>query len=225
MDAQMVLATARSGQAPANWQVWELRQDFLRYSMYKWGGLALIGFVIFIPALIVTVPSDFVTGNPLASAVTVVILAILGFIPLGSLGIVIYDLWRLGHARDYLLVMTPDDYVKAQPGKITHVPMEDIMYITLRGVKLPANYKQDVQGVGQMQSAFSRMFYGGWRTQNIQNRPRGAPSLAFLDRRTDKEVVVGTDESFDSLVALEQVLTLHVDDKEKQLRQASYSRS
>lgn len=157
-----------------------------------------------------------------------VILLILGAIPFGSLGIVGYDLWRLRHANDYLLVMTPDDFVKAEPRRITHVPMEDIAYITLRGVKRPANYKQDVLNVGQIQGGYARMIFGGWRSQSLQENPRGAPSLAFLDRSTDKEVVVSTDESFDSLVALEQMLTLHVDAKDRQQRQASqtsYSRS
>ena len=225
MDAHTILDTVRSGSVPANWQVWQLRREYLLHSIYKWGGLALVGLVIFVPALFATVPSDFITGNPATSAAAAVILLILGAIPIGSLGIIGYDCWRLSHANEYLLVMTPDDYVKATPGAITHVPMEDIAYITLRGVRLPANYKQEVMNLGQMQSAFSRMFFGGWRSQYIQSRPRGAPSLAFLDRRTDKEVVVSTDEVFDSLVALEQILSLHVDAKERQQRQASYGGS
>ena len=217
MDAQQVLATARSGEAPPNWMIWPLRRNYVRLAALKWAALSVAGFALFIPALLTTIPANFTQGDNGKAVFSAILLAVLGFVAVGSLGLMIYDIWRLAHEKDFLLVMTPDDYVKAEPGKVTHVPMDAVSYVTLRGVKIPADHGVTTD---QLYREMPRGMLPRFMMANPQarNRSRGAPSLAFLDDRTKKEVIVGTDDSFDSLIALEQMLLLHTGEKERQLQ-------
>jgi hypothetical protein len=52
----------------------------------------------------------------------------------------------------------------------------------------------------------------------FSRRPQQPPSLAFRDRRNGRVVVVATDASFDDLIALEQVLQIHVGAKQRTQR-------
>ncbi|HET9980769.1 MAG TPA: hypothetical protein VFQ32_10010, partial [Ktedonobacterales bacterium] len=45
--------------------------------------------------------------------------------------------------------------------------------------------------------------------------PKRAPTLAFLDTRTNTEVVVATDDSFDDIPTLEQVISYLVDARKR----------
>jgi len=219
MDAETVLATARSGIAPQTWTILPLQRAHLRRSVLNWGLLSGVGFILLIPAFFATVPSNFQAGRG-SSVVTGALLLILGAVAFGSLGIALYDWFRLQHAEDYLIVITPDDYVKAERGRITHVPMEYISYITLRGIKIPTretdNVRDPVQGIGMGPigvGSFNRM---------LSTRPRremkSAPSLAFVDTRNDKVVVVATDDSFGDLPSLERLIQINSDAKERSRR-------
>lgn len=210
MDAQAVLATARSGNVPSSWFVWPLRRDYVLRSAAGWAGAALFGFVLFIPACIATLPT-LPQRHAAGFIFTSVILLLLGALAFGGAGIAIYDLYRLRHADDYLLVLTPDDFIKAEPGKITHVPLEHVGDITMRGVKTPEDDRESSTQLIRS-GALGNMF----GSARIKREPHSAPSLAFRDLRTDKAVVVSTDQSFDSLIALEQILSDTVRAKQRQ---------
>jgi hypothetical protein len=219
MDAEAVLATARSGQIPQYWMVWPLRRDLVLRSALKWAGLSLFGFILFIPALFATVPDNF-TGSGLKLFFTSVLLLALGATALGSLGIALYDAWRVLRADEFLIVMTPDDYVKAEPGRITHVPMEHVSYVTMRGVKHPmeqarqaGSYAVGSYGADPYSQIDRYRFMRGLAT--FRREPTQSPSLAFLDTRSDREVVVATDDSFEALAALEYVLQNHAYNKQR----------
>lgn len=213
MDAQAVLARARSGDVPASWTVWPLRRDRVLRSALGWLAIGVIGAILFVIVAVQTIPGNFTRGSG-AFILTGVLLIALGLMAFGGLGILVYDLWRLLKADEFMIVMTPDDYVKAQPGKVTHVPMENVAYVTVRGIKVPPERTQTTSEI------ISSMQKGGRLTRfmgdiNYRRQPRQAPSLAFLDTRDNSEVVVATDNSFDELLALEQILAMHARDKDR----------
>ena len=201
MDAQAVLATARSGNVPSSWFVWPLRRDYVLRSAIGWACAAVFGFVLFIPACLVSLPA-FPQRSVLGIVFTSTILLLLGAVAFGSTAIAVADVLRLRRSNDYLLVMTPDDYVKAEPGKITHVPLEHIGDIILRGVKTPDEQREQA-------NMFTRgaRFGMGMGLSPIRREPASPPSLSFFDQRTDEKVVVGRDDSYDSLATLEQILS------------------
>jgi hypothetical protein len=211
MDTEILLSMARSDNVPSEWNVWPLHRSRVKRSVFSWAAIGLFGLALFIGALVATVPENFTRGS-LALVVTSVVLLILATMAFGGLGLAIYDFWRLRHADEFLLVITPDDYVKAQPGKVTHVPMDSIGHITLKGVKSPQarevdRYRQNIEHSNTM-TRMSNIFMP-------RRQPATAPSLAFIDLRDDTPVVVGTDNSFDDLYVIEDVLQYLVDAKHR----------
>lgn len=213
MDAEAVLARARSGDLPASWTVWPLRRDRVLRSALGWLAIGVIGAVLLAVVAAQTIPGNFTRGSG-SFILTGVLLIALGLMAFGGLGIMIYDFWRLLHADEFMIVMTPDDYVKAQPHKTMHVPMEDVSYVTLRGVKIPEERTQTTSEIINSMQKGGR-FYRFMGDLSYRRQPKQAPSLAFLDTRTDKEVVVATDNSFDELLALEQILSMHAREKNR----------
>lgn len=214
MEPEAVLYTARSGNLPSGWHVWPLRRDRVMRSLIGWAILTAIGFLLLVPTVILTVPGNF-ERSAFAFLATGLLLIILGAMAFGSLWIAVSDVQRLRHADQYLLVMTPDDYVMATPRKVTHVPMADIEYITLKGIKIPEtdmgagmepfNWR-DTRHIGG-----TAMFAGSM----MRRKPKESPSLAFVDLRTDTEVIVGTDDSFDNLLALDGILRTYAGRRER----------
>ncbi|HET8905424.1 MAG TPA: hypothetical protein VFN11_00515 [Ktedonobacterales bacterium] len=214
MDAQDILEQVRSSTVPDSWNVWPLRVERVRRSVIGWGICAVVGFVLLVLVVIATVPYDFTHGTGLSVFATILLLLV-GAVAFGSLAIAGYDIWRLMHAEEYLLVITPDDYVKAGPGnKLAHVPMDDIAYVTMRGVKLTNQYdavrEADFSNLTPMKrlTRVAGNFY-------TPREPKRAPVLAFMDTRTNTEVVVATDNSFDELATIEQVISYLVDAKRR----------
>lgn len=214
MDAQTIMETARSGKVPDTWNVWPLRVERVRRSALGWSLCALAGFIILIPVVISTIPYNFTHGTALA-IFAIVILMLVGAVAFGSLGVAIYDLWRLIHASEYLLVITPEDYLRLGPGnKQTHVPIEDIAYVTMKGVKVNDSYAEARAASASNMSAMKRISHVAGNFYSPRE-PKRAPTLAFLDTRTNTEVVVATDDSFDDIPTLEQVISYLVDARKR----------
>jgi hypothetical protein len=214
MNADDVLARARSGLAPDHWSVLPLRREVVRRSVRNWSALAVVGFALFIPAAITTIPHNYALGGFSVCATTFLLLA-LGAVAVGGAGIAIYDLRRLQRAEQYLMVITPDDFVKAEPGRVTHVPMEHVAYVTLRGVWIPGDdpHERLHDVPGQRGDRFNRL-----ATPRPTPRKRGAPSLAFVDTRDDSEVLVATDDAHADLPSLLHLLQIHSDAKQRTRR-------
>lgn len=214
MDATTILEKARSNDVPDTWNVWPLRADRVRWSAVKWGLCALVSLPVLIVIAVATIPYNFTHGLGLSIFATV-LLALVGLVAFGSLGIAIFDIWRLIHAHDYLLVITPDDYLRVDPGeKMTHVPIDDISSVTMRGVKVNNPYDQMREADFANLSPLKRLsrVAGNFYTPR---EPKHAPSLAFMDTRTNTEVVVVTDNSFDDIPTIEQVISYLVDAKKR----------
>jgi len=153
------------------------------------------------------VPSNFQHGAWTA-VFTITLLVILGLVAFGGAGLFFADVLRLMQSDKYLLVITPDDYVQATPRRIVHVPMASVAYVTLKGVKPPPS--------PDAERAFAQAMLTMRRYGSVMGIPgtyrrefRRSPSLAFLDTRTEREVIVATDDSFDQLPVLEELLNLY----------------
>lgn len=207
MDAQEILDRARSGDVPGSWDVWRLRGDRVSQDLLLYVFGAVLGLVLLIFAVTAMIPDNFEKGLG-AALVSLVILVLLGMLGFGSLALVIQDIARLRRRGQYLLIMTPDDFVKVEPGHVTHVPMDQITNITLKGVKVkpPEDQKQRVaQAQADARISMAERLMG-----SLARQPKVSPSLAFVDSRDESEVVVSSDNAFGDLKALEEALSFHV---------------
>ena len=216
MDPKSILDTARGGDAPGTWVVWPLRRTYLRNSILRWSVLSVLGFLLLVPAAISTLPG-ILSLRGFGFVFTGIILLALAAFAFGALGITVYDIWRWIRADDFWLVITPDDYLKAEPGdRFTHVPLQYIESITLKGVRVAMDTAETpFDGAARGINPLLRMPVR-WST----NRRRQATpsSLAFVDSRTNRAVTVATDAVFDDLAGIEYVLSMQVDAKQRQLR-------
>jgi hypothetical protein len=208
MDVQAIIMQARSENVPANWNVWPLRRDAVTRDVWNWALTGGFGLLLFVLAVHVMVPDNFRNGTG-SIIVSLIILAVLGTMAFGALYLLVTDMQRLRLWGDYLLIMTPDDYVKVEPRRITHVPMDQIDSITLKGVRTPQQAAADPQP----QTLMGRMLL-----RIPIRKPRETPLVAFRDLRTNDEVIVSRDNSFDELPALAYILELHVSAKERSRR-------
>ena len=218
MDAETILATARAGAAPSEWNVWPLRRDRMLFAAFKWGLLSLVGFALLVPILIVTVPSDFVGARAGQKALATAIILLVAALAVSSLWLTVEALLRARQAADYWLIITPDVFIKAEPRRLFEIPLEDVGDITLKGVAPPSDIEvRDAMGpqhfaMGMMGQIANRMGVPGV----TKKQTRSAPLLAFRDRRDNRTVIVSTDDAFDHLGAIEQILMERVAKKEDQ---------
>jgi hypothetical protein len=208
MQAEEILARARTGaELPESWIVFPLLRNKVMLGIVGWvfgifvglGLLALVGFVV--------IPGNYQSGFG-AALFTTILLGIFLFIGLGSLWALITDVRRLMHADRHIMVLTPDDFVKQEEDKIAHVPCVNIRHVTARGTPPPdrtppsGNVVEQVSGVGENMTG---LFLGRRIASSIGSRSGGnsrrkgrrtSTSLAFVDTRTEREVIVTNDNSF-----------------------------
>lgn len=227
MDAESVLEQARSGHPPSEWNVWPLRRDYVLTSAMKWGLLGVVGLAMFIPTALLTIPSDFVGTSTAERLLATLMLTLLAAMAFGGVGIALYDVWRLMRTRDFWLIITPELFVKAEPGRITQTPLENVADVTLKGVRAPSDSADTNNETGGPMP----QFFMGRRMVNFANaagvrgvsrqRARGNTSLAYRDSRDDKVVVVCTDDAFDHMAAIYQILRERAAVREDQVWRAS----
>ncbi len=224
MDAGAIIEQARSGRPPSEWNVWPLRRAYVRSAAFKWALVGLIGFALLIPVAISIIPSDFIGVPDLEKSLAIILLALLATMAFGGVGIAIHELWRLAHAHDYWLIITPETFVMAQPGRVIETPLEHVSGLTLKGVAVPGEGNSEAGAPmsqflvsGRLISFANRAGVPGVARQ----RARGAASLAYRDSRDNKVVVVCTDDSFDQMAAVYQLLRDRAAAREDKLWRAS----
>lgn len=223
MDAETILATVRRGAAPSEWNVWPLRRDRVLIGAAKWGLLSIVGFVLFVPILLNTFPSDFIHADAFKQSAATVVILLTGALAFCSLWLTIESLLRARRASDYWLIITPDHFVKAEPRRLYQIPLEEIANITLKGVSQPSDIAvqgsigPQFAGMGQYARIADRMGVTG----TMSARPRGAPSLAFRDQRDNRTIIVSTDDAFDQLAAIDQILRERASQREEAVWRAS----
>ena len=203
MEATEILERARASgdETPPGWLVLPLLRKKLISSMFGWAVGALIGFGLFAFIASVTIPYNFQQGFFTGCFATVLMLMTL-FIGGGSAWSLIMDARRMRHIEEYLIVITPDDFVKQEGDKIVHVPLLHVRYVTARGTpppdrSTPRNAMGEVPRAGENVAGFifGRAFFPSGQKMR-RKRMRTPTTLAFLDTRTDSEVIVATDASY-----------------------------
>ncbi len=227
MDAESVLEQARSDHPPSEWNVWPLRRDYVLTSAVKWGLLGVVGLAMFIPTALLTIPSDFIGTSTVERLLATLMLTMLAAMAFGGIGIALYDLWRLMRSRDFWLIITPEMFVKAEPGRIIHTPLENVANVTLKGVRVPS----DSADTNDEASGPAPQFFMGQRLVGFANvagvrgvsrqRARGNTSLAYRDSRDNKVIVVCTDDAFDHMAAIYHILRERAAIREDQVWRAS----
>ncbi len=208
MQAEEILAKARSGaELPEGWIVFPLLRNNVRLSIAGWAFGIFIGLFLLALVVPIVIPENYQLGVGPA-IFTTILLGIFLFIGLGSLWALIADVQRLMHADRHIMVLTPDDFVKQEGNKIVHVPCVNIRHVTARGTPPPdrtpptGSAVEQVSGVGENTASlfFGRRLVssvGGRSGGNTRRRGRRTPtSLAFIDTRTEREVIVTNDKSF-----------------------------
>ena len=206
MEADDVLMQAKSsGEPPHGWIILPLVRSQVMTGIGGWILGAILGLGLFIPIALTVIPSNYQHGA--AGAVfTSILLGILLFIGLGSLWSIYVDARRLVDANRHIIIITPDDFVKQEGSKVVHVPLMHVRHVTARGVPPPdrtperSNSIRQVSGAGENISSFflgrnlARTLSGSGRSRT--RRMRTPTTLAFLDSRTDTEVIVATDRAY-----------------------------
>ena len=203
MNAEEILETARTSTTlPHGWVVLPLSRMKVVFGIVGWFFGILLGFGLFTITAFAVIPSNFQHGVPIA-IFTLFLLAIFLFIGLGSIWMLIQDVLRLMQAEKHMIVITPEDFVKQEGNKIITVPLMNIRYVTARGTPPPDRTVPKGSVVAQMPTMGERLggfFLGQAATREgatTQRRRRRTPtSLAFVDTRTDDEVVVVSDGSY-----------------------------
>jgi len=203
VNAEEILEKVRVNTAPPDgWVVLPLSRTKVLLGIAGWFLGILLGLGLFTIVVRTVIPSNFQHG-PAIAAFTVVLLAILLFVGLGSIWQIIADVRRLLEAEKHVIVITPQDFVKQEGNKIITVPLMYIRYVTARGTRppdrTPAKEPMVVQ-VPRMGERLSGFVLGHSATRegmrHHRNRRRTPTTLAFVDTRTDDEVVVVNDGSY-----------------------------
>lgn len=218
MQAEEILAKARSNEElPEGWIVFPLLRNNVLLGIAGWVVGIIMGVFFLAVVVPIVIPGNYQRG--IGSALfTTILLAVFLFISLGSLWALITDVLRLLQADRHMMVLTPDDFVKQEGQKIIHVPCVNIRHVTARGTPPPdrtppdGNVADQISGVGDNTASlvFGRRivnFVRGKPDDNTRRRGRRTPtSLAFIDTRTDREVIVTNDKSFGDTFHIAAVL-------------------
>ena len=203
MNVEEILETARTSTTPPHgWIVLPLSRTKVMLGIAGWLFGILLGLGLFTIAAFATIPSNFQHGAGIA-IFTLILFAVLLFIGLGSVWMLIQDVLRVMQAQNHLIVITPQDFVKQEGSKIVTVPLTHIRHVTARGTPPPDRTVPRGSVVSQVPTMGERMgsfFLGQAATREgarTHRRHRRTPTtLAFVDTRTDDEVVVVTDGAY-----------------------------
>lgn len=204
MEATDILAQARAGEdTPQGWVVFPLLRNKVALGIVGWFLGIIIGLGLFAFMASNVIPYNYERGA-VAAVFTTLFLGIFLFIGFGSLWSLIVDARRLHAAHTHIIVITPDEFVQQQGKKIIHVPLMYVRFVTVRGRspssdRLATNESamSELPSAGDNVSGFllgRGIVPSGFRTW--RKRIRTPTSLAFLDTRTDSQVIVATDDAY-----------------------------
>jgi len=203
MEASEILRLARTEDPPEDWIILPLRRDKVALAIIGWTGAALLGVALFALFFWMVWPDNFGHGVGLL-VFALFLLAIPTFVIVGSLWTTASELSRLLRANEHMIVITPTDYVKQHGRRIDHVPLSQVEHVTVRSQPRRADPSEDMDS--SIVNA-GRMLFGGFGRRTLKS----PPSLAFLDARTQRTVIVTTDDSYANMVDLGEALTVYVE--------------
>jgi hypothetical protein len=207
MEADNILMRVKSSDEPPHgWIILPLVRRQVMTGIAGWVFGIFMGLGLFIAVALTVIPYNYQHGTA-AAIFTSILLAVLLFIGLGSLWATYVDTRRLMDADRHLIIITPDDFVKQEGNKVIHVPLMHVRHVTARGVPPPDRTPSRESTIRQVSGAgenLSSLIFGRSLTrvasgsgQRLRGRRMRTPTtLAFLDSRTDTEVVVATDKAY-----------------------------
>ncbi len=200
MESTEILEKARAiDEAPHDWIVLPLLRDKVALAIAGWVVGAIVGLGLFVFLAFLMIPNNYLIG-PFAVFISTILLAIMLFAGLGSVWQLVVDVRRLMQADEHLIIITPDDFVKQEGKKIIHVPLMYVRYITARGS--PSRSRTGTGGRAPAQAsppdehAAGFQFWRGLIPGSRRRRKRAPTALAFIDSRTNAEVIVASDASY-----------------------------
>lgn len=200
MDTEEILTRAKVAEKerPTSWIVFPLQRKKLMLGIAGWVTGIILGGGLFSLVALIVIPINYLHGWFTAS-ITTCLLAVLLFLALGSMWVLIVDVQRLRRSDKHLLIITLEDFVKQEDRRIIRVPLRYVRHITTRGLPeaerasvLQSEQRGDIRAMGTYVSFLGKR--GGNRRQ--RKRRALSPKVAFLDGRTDTEVIVLTDEAY-----------------------------
>jgi hypothetical protein len=209
MDAEEILAKAKllvrerpDATNEHGWIIFPLLRNKVIVDSVGWIFSILVGMGLFVAVALGTIPYNFQHGVG-AALVAVVLMALTLFIGLGSMWALYGNIRRLQEADRHIIVITQDDFLQQEGDKIVQVPLEHVRHVTARGDRAPdrtppkGESVRDVPGVGENVTGF---FLGRHNTPSGMKQRRGRmrtpTTLAFIDTRTNSDVVVVNDKSY-----------------------------
>src|ERR1700694_2137763 len=130
MEAAEILERARASgeEPPPGWLVLPLLKNKLTTGILGWAVGSIIGFGLFAFIASATIPYNYQHGFA-TGCFSAILLGVALFIGLGSLWALASDVRRLQRADRYLIVITPDEFVKQEGNNIVHVPLSCVRYV------------------------------------------------------------------------------------------------
>ncbi len=229
MEAAEILSTARSANPPSNWVILPLRRNQVGFSILGWVLGAIMGLGLGIGLFLATWPENFQRGAG-SAIITSFFLALLGFTGMGSLWLLVKDTLRLLQADRSMIVITPEVYCKQDGSKIDLVPLEEVGYITTRGAKPPskrsswAMYNAPQSPQEAEDTRIADALPTGQAFLGFRRKPRGPTSVAFVDLRTDKKIMVTNDNSYAHPYELGETLHSYVEARLRKLEEEARKR-
>lgn len=220
MESVQILAQASTEEGiPSNWIVFQLQRQKVLVGLLGWIFGALAGGLLFVFMAPIMIPHNYQNGA-FSAVFSTIILGIVLYVCLGSLWALITDIQRVSAADKHIIIITPEDFVKQEGKKIIHVPLEYVQYVTARGlppVKQNAEALDEEARPSGVGEGITSLFFGRRAASSARQggfgrrRSRTPTTLAFLDSRTDKEIVVVTDKAYGDPVYIGDCLKEYVE--------------
>jgi hypothetical protein len=218
MEAEEILEQAKdSTRTPSDWVVFPLQRRKVIFGLLEWIVGIIMGLGLFALVASIAIPYNYQHGVGPALFSTI-FLGIFLFIFLGSTHLLISDIRRLRHVDQHIIVITPQDFVKQEGKKVISVPLSHVRYVTARGKPLPDQTmptpeESTVKDVPNASENMLGFVFGRGLTSSgkrwRRGRMRTPTSLAFLDARSDNEVVVVDDTSYGDPFLIAAILKQH----------------
>lgn len=201
MESSEILDKVRaSSTVSQGWVVLPLSRNNIIVGMLGWASGVLLGFGLFAIMAISTIPHNYQYGI-IPALITTIFLVFFLFVGLGSLWSLFLDARRLIQADKHVIVITPDTFVKQEGKKIINVPLMYVRHVTARGAPPPDRSTKSAENrpnpnVGE--NVLSLFAGRGLTSSGMRwrlKRMRTPTTLAFVDSRTESEVLVVDDKS------------------------------
>lgn len=214
MEAKEIVTIAKtSSEPPAGWIVLPLSRQRMMPGIVGWTFGIIMGLGLFAMAAEIVIPVNYEQGLA-ATIFTTFLLSVLLFIGLGSVWSLVHDIRRYLLSEQHIIVITPDEFVKQEGKKIISVPLANVSQVTARGTPPPdrtPGKQSEVRQIPGLRERVTGLFAGPVAVgEGARRRRRRLPtSLAFVDTRTNDEVIVATDGAYGDPFMIAALLKQH----------------